>query len=751
MIASRLVTARAVWIVAAALGAGYAVPLYDPPSGPVSAGWTPLAAAFPEVPEAWIAGRLAALVGVALWLGMRLPLPVWQSGMGEEHEAERPPLLWLAVAVSLLHVASLPWAQALPAWGQAAYVLALFAPAALLGVGTRCAPCVGAQVAWRTVVGVCCAWLALRWLCGDPRRAADVVDMWRPFETLARMASKGGNYLIEAPGRQLPGVSSLPFFFEGLPLLQLFGWEPTLAWLQAVHTWMLFATVLLLASVIGALLSTESAVVAATAYLFSPFALLAQTTPIVMAIGPLYAAATVFVAFRVVRTRSAAWVALLGSVAGLAASNPSLVPFTGALLVAVGVAVWRAGQRPSLAVLVVATACFVAAIGPSLPTPTALRAMVELYSAPSWPWATVEASLNGQIAPLPADWAYAVGSPWAAPLGALLVPFAAARNGLRLHADALFEPWSAVLVAIGIVVALRARREALLLPLALWLALAPALVSNVDRPSVVRWFGGPVPFVLLVAWGFEALRLGLATARWRRIATVVTCIVIGTSGTLLFDGIWPRVLPQSAHGMALRAAGEGALPHWLTARTLRPERAWLGREIDPLRRHYRADWLRSFHPYSESILPIVAARPWPVAWLEDIEAAADPVCSNRNDPEVVVWSPALDDTAGVTARLCTVWPDAAVLRLFDVAGRSELRAAVRPGASWRPVSGRWSMFSCREAPREMPGSGGTQSFEIEDFAAQHGVEVAGVPHLVHRDVVGEVQVVPVDLAVEPPL
>jgi hypothetical protein len=86
--------------------------------------------------------------------------------------------------------------------------------------------------------------------------------MWRTFGYLTRFSQSGGNFLTDSMDPELPGVTAVPLFFQGLPLLHLLGMTPTLEWVQVAHAFWLALTALGVAVVARALFGAASAPVA---------------------------------------------------------------------------------------------------------------------------------------------------------------------------------------------------------------------------------------------------------------------------------------------------------------------------------------------------------------------------------------------------------------------------------------------------------------------------------------------------------
>jgi hypothetical protein len=67
-------------------------------------------------------------------------------------------------------------------------------------------------------------------------------------------------------------------------------------------------------------------------------------------------------------------------------------------------------------------------------------------------------------------------------------------------------------------------------------------------------------------------------------------------------------------------------------------------------------------------------------------------------PRVILWSPAVDHSAGMSGRLCDAWPDAALYTIVDEAGISRAYAASPRGERWTPAipPERWTVTPCAQ-------------------------------------------------------
>jgi hypothetical protein len=477
--------------------------------------------------------------------------------------------------------------------------------------------------------------------------------------------------------------------------------------MQVANAIWLAAGAAVTAAIAATLIGPEAAVIGAVAFLFSPFILMLQLTPTPSCLL-LVPGLVGILRVRVHRTGSPAALALLGSVAGIAAGMPMLVPILGLTLLLVARRIWK-GPRVSSLVVITALLSLTVALASSLPSPTAIRHMVAQYASGQIPLAVAEEAVNGQLAPTLEDWlggplpvgvplqqVLAQGLPvdrgWLlVPAGALLSPFAIPRWPLRQWGDTLFEPFSAALAAIGLLVCLRFAlrdRTSLCLLLFLAAALVPGFVSSYDRASIFRQLGAPSPVVLLAAVGFTSTLsiVPRAARRWTGLGTAVAVAIIGM---LIFDVINVRILGMSSLGLMVRSVDDADLGRVALLTSFRLDtRAG----VPPGRKHWELDWLRKYHPYIADIIRCVPARPIPLLEVERVADARD----RAPEHDVVFWSPAREETASVRAQLCDAWPGATVYTIVDVSGLSRVFAARLAGSDWQPAihRQRWTSQPC---------------------------------------------------------
>jgi hypothetical protein len=684
-------------LIGAALLLAYVLPLFAPPPAlpyePVTDASTLLERVFPGVPAWWMGGRLVALLlGAALVASaVRRPPTRGLLAPGDASPAPVPEAAAYraALVAAALHVAVVPWVSRLSEIGQLLYLGWLAVPALVLAAGMRRTRPPGAgPAAGRVPIGVLLVvalWsisrLAISW---HAPRAANGVDMWRNIATLQRMVEEGSNVLVGGIGPGLPGTNSVSFVMQGLPILRALDLTPTFGWLQVANVFWL-ATAGVCVGALAALMAGPGAAAVATAVLlFSPFLLSGPLATTPMFDGPLFAAVPLLALVRFLRSGSAATLALLAPAAGLAATRPALVPFVGVVLL---VAAWNLWTRPRLprAVIVTAFLSLLAAVLPSAPGPQTLREMASVYVATQGQYEILEETVMGQR---PTTSGARTGwletrppGPLDVPAGAALSPFATARSAMRLRGDVAYDPAGAALAAIGLLVCLRfAARDAgaALLPVLLLATLMTGFVSSGDRPSLMRTYGAMVPLALLAAVGFAGVRTALGAAGARRSLAPLAVAAVVVAGTALFDVVNPRILRWSSLALMTAAVHEPDLERTVLVHDMRTFATWL--QLREIATH-------------------VPPRPIPVVMLDELrdERGAPVPTAPRHD--VLFWSPAVEEVAGMSGLVCARWPAATRFTVTDPAGLSRVHAAHVAGAPWQPAlpAAQWQAGACAPA------------------------------------------------------
>jgi hypothetical protein len=611
-----------------------------------------------------------------------------------------------ALAAAIAHLACLPVLGNLSPSLKSAYLLWIFVPPGILLLGgalhrRHARDRVRRRAPWWWTVAVVGAWIPIRLVASwHAPLAADGVDMFRTLGGFVRLATTDTDFLGGSMGVtggagdvEVAGVNAVQLFFEGLPLLRLFSHSPCLWWMQVVNVVWIGVAGVAVGVLAQHLVAGFAAPVAAAAFLFSPFVLMAQMMPIPDVCMPL-AVLLVLLPVLVRRTGSPIALAAFGCVAGLTTMLPSLTPMTG---LAVAVVAWRWWTGPPLSrpALLTAIISFVAFSTPNLPAPEVLTAAYDWYVLKQWPMSVGEKALQGQVSPTEANWT-TVDPPGTLLLiiGTLLSPFATPRNSLRIGGDVLYEPFSAALGAVGFLVCLRgAGRDwtSRYLLASLAMGLVPGFASSYDRPSLTRVYGATVPLAILAAIGtrsiLDAARGG--AARWR--GAVAATLLIAASGLVVFDVVTPRILSASTFGLLMRSVDV----EWLdrVAMLTSNEPALNPPDVAERDRLWHADWLRRYHPYVDDLARCAPRRPVPIIPIEQ---------APRLDPyDVVFWHPALDQTIRITEReICRRWPDATLYTIWDRAGLSRVQAARIRGDEWQPTvpADQWETARC-DPPR----------------------------------------------------
>lgn len=699
-----------------ALGVGlalllvYALPVFVPPPGtwsvPAVPGTPVLERLFPHVPGWWIAVRLLALATGAALLAVTAGMPHRVPDRTTAADSGIPAwALRAALAAAIVHIACLPVLRQLPSFLESAYLLWVFVPPGILLLGRalhrRQARGAGRRrgVAWwwwgtLAVVG---AWVPIRLAASwHAPLAADCVDMFRTFGGLVRLATTDTPLLGGSMGAsggagdvELGVVNAVQLFFEGLPLLRLFSLSPCLWWTQVVNAVWLGVAGVAVGVLAQRLVGGFAAPVATAAYLFSPYVLMAQMTPIPDVCFPL---AVLLVLLPVLVRRSGSPIALVafGGVAGLSALLPSLTLMTG---FAMAVVAWRWWTGPLLSrpALLTAVLSFVALSTPSLPAPAAVTAAVDWYVLKQWPMSVGEKALQGQLSPTEAIWTN-VDPPGTLLLitGTLLSPFATPRNSLRMLGDVLYEPFSTALGAVGMLICLRGLRRdwtSRYLFACLLMALVPGFVSSYDRPSLLRVYGATVPLAVFAAIGLRGMLAAARSSAARRRGVVAATLLIAASGLVVFDVVNPRILSASTFGLLMRAVDVGGIDR--VAMLTSNEPALNPPDVAERDKLWHADWLRRYHPYVDDLARCAPRRPVPIIPIEQ---------APRLDPyDVVFWHPALDQTIRITEReVCRRWPEATLFTIWDRAHLSRVQAAQIRGEGWQPTlpAEQWETSRC---------------------------------------------------------
>jgi hypothetical protein len=673
-------TSRLCVLLALALWAGYALPLFAPPAtvcAPLVSGDAGLLArVLPGVPASWILSRLVCVLAAAgivaggawRWVPRRVPVHVGSV-----------PAIGVAVWVALVFAAALAatgvFAESLERGAQLAYIAGLFVPALVLVIAY---PPRRARVdAWSiAVLALAVAWAVARLvLAWNSPRSADAVDTLTGASMLEETENAGLNILTHGP---LVGASHLFLVFHGLGL-----YGPAGVLTRSLHTlqvlnvlWTAVAAVAL-GSIAARVIGRPAAPIAAAALLFSPLMLLGPLVSIPMYHGVLIAALLALLWMAIHAHRSPPAVAAFGALAGVGFGHPNTLLVT---VAACGAALWSACRRPRMPrpLIALGVLTWVAAVYPGLPAPSTLRSMQQSFTRGTRPWDALEPAVLGQLDPALSHAPVDEPPPRSLDLvvGTLLAPIAIPRTALRLWGDALFEPVGAALGLCGVLACLLAWRRSCLarvLLAALVIALLPGVVSSYDRVSLTRitLLGCALP--LFAALGFELIVRWTAVSARAAAAAAVAAIAIG--GMLLFDVVNPRILPASAFGIALEALGSSPTDDVAFLDYSEWEFAWLGRV--------------------RQIGAIIRPQPIRVVRYGGRESLAALTAADHV-PEIVFWTPGLERYRSIADHVCARWPRARVFTLRDRPGCSRVYAAVLNGRDWQPAlaADRWTAQPC---------------------------------------------------------
>jgi len=652
-------------------------------------------------------GRLAAVL-VGGWLlssgrkDGQLRLPPWRRAKTRVNATA----LRVAFAAALLHAGLLPFVRQLPYTMKSLYVIWIFVPTAILILGSLPPGWRGLnwKRRWRGAAGVVGvvlgAWAVLRLFASwHSPVAADSVDMFRTLGGLVRLATTGADFMTESMGVtegvgdiEVRGVNAVQLFFCGLPILRLLSHSPCAWWMQVASVFWISIAGLAVAALGVLLLGRRAPSVTLAAFLFSPFLLMVQIIPI-PTVGVCLAAWLAFLPIHFRKTGSPISLVLLGGIGGLTATLPSLTCLTGIAIAFVAWTLWQGQRVPPLAIAT-ATLSLIAMLVPNVPSQRAVLDAYEWYVAKNWPMAIGEAAVQGQVSPTIADW-MTVDPPGFLAIftGTILSPFVIPRQPIKLWGDTLYEPVSAALAAVGLMLTLRGARRgegsAWYLLALLATTMLPGFVSSYDRASLTRVYGSMMPVALLATLGWLHLMRLLPHRSARRWTAMATAVVIGGSGLIVFDIVNPRILAASSYGIFMRTVDAAVLDRTAFL-TFRGSVA-ASDENDDTHRHWEADWLLSYHPYVADLTRCAPRRPVPIIPVQDVQALGA--------RDLLFWNPALDQTVQMTEHhVCRRWPDAALFSISDRSGLSRLHGAQIGGAAWQPAapSDKWSQRRCGE-------------------------------------------------------
>lgn len=665
--------------------AAYSLPLFAPPAGVLLPGAPAnlLERLFPGVPAWWVGARLLAFFGGVALIALDLlrhegGLIASGSGATAVEQRASAALLTPALLVAVLMLAAAFFATSFTRFMQIAYVPALAVPALILSLGgLRRAggePRSGdVAFVWIGVIAV--VWLGLQAMqVFHSPLGARAVDTWIGWQHLEWAAQPETNLLTDG---FLPGVTAIHLLTLGGGIFGVEGVPLRFEWVQVAQMFWLAASGVGVGYVTSIIAGRGAAVFAGAAFLFAPFSWMPPSTPAAYCVGPLFALGAIAPLVAFWRSGSAAAWAATAAGAGVASLHPWTLPTSVLVLAFAG---WHAFRRhlPRRA-LAVGACVYIAALLPGLPRLLEMAGVSSWYGSGAWAWATLEASLLGQVSHIAAEMRNQVTAAGAfdIQLGSLLAPVAIPRQAIRLVGDTMFEPLTAMLAGLGVILCCReARRDARAVTLLALLAttIAPAFfMTTYDRPSLNRLAVLPVPIAILAGVGFAALRRRLVSPQHNFLATLVTAGAVIAGGTLLGSVINPRMLAGSWLSIAFEALGDTDQQGAVVLEPHSPQRTFT--------------WLQA--------RPIAANVPLsPVS----VVAYEGPWTLDHIAPRVLFWSPGHEEYQAVGAQLCERWPAARVDVLFDDARLARVFALVALAGDWRASlpPQRLESLSCRQ-------------------------------------------------------
>jgi len=644
---------------------------------------------FPGTPGEWVVGRLLCLLAAASCVVTRGAADLFTnpSPGTTEHpdDSSRQGRLRFAVGAAAFQLAAAPTIWWMSRDLQLLFVAWLAVPTLILidwhrlGIWLRRR---GGILA--SLLSISLVWIALRaGISWRSPRVADVLDDWRGMQLLELAFAPTFNLLID---RTMGGAgTSFHFFLQGAGWGEWFGIGPTFATVQISQ----FVYLAIAATMIGWIalrtLGLAAAIVACTAFLFSPFNLMVLLTPLPMFYGPLVNAGLVLLLLLVRYDGSLAAFAAFSFLAGVA------LTWHGSLLMAAAlfpIAIWTAWFHWRLPPAAFALAALSASTGmvSAIPDLIDMPVIAAGYSHSRAQWIGHELAGFGQIARLTSEYLLESASvhPIDIPLSAILTPFATPRTPMRLVGDVLFDPWATSLLACGLPLALVAAPKswaARVILLTLALGLAPLTFASTDRVSLNRFLAASVAVALLAGVGFAWLRQNIARSgrSKRHMALFVTAASVAccaASGIFVFDHANPRLLYSSWSTIAFEAIGDApATQHAVLLDHPKPLTFPQG---------YLADITRAVAP----------DRAYAVAF--DLTLDGDPLAGHE-DAQVYIWNPALEEELRVSEVLCSRWSkELRLYELYDAAHVSRAFAAAPRHSDWKPqlVPTRWSEQAC---------------------------------------------------------
>jgi len=499
---------------------------------------------------------------------------------------------------------------------------------------------------------------------------ANAVDTLGPFTVLERsIAQPELNLLI---GDVHSRVSGIFLVGQGVGLNAVFGEMPLMQVVQLCNLlWIGIGGTIV--AIFGArVFGIGTAPVLAAALLFAPYTVASTLFLAPMSLGIFLAPLLLLLLHRALAQRSSAALVGMGGLAGLQIMNPTLTLLVGLMF---GIALIATRLRPAvpLPASLAALIAFVAAALPGGPRAFQVGELASSYARGQSSWAMVEALYFGQVDPDRVKFAEDVepSAKLVAPLGSMLAPFAVPRTAMRIWGDTLFEPFSGILVAVGIAVCLRSRSLPSLCMLALLGAASlPSFASSYDRASLTRSAGLVAPVILLAGVGLAQVRQALIGRLPERWFTILATGLVMVSGWVLTQHVNPMILGRSATGIALDALIDSA-----------PEPALI---LVPAWWDAQGSQIFAGALSSQGVKTI--RYQGPATLLED----------DVRQARILFWSPALEEQRPAGKEICATWPGTRIFTIHDEAGLSFAFAANPADDNWTPQlpPGRWRGSSC---------------------------------------------------------
>jgi len=607
-----------------------------------------LARLFPGVPATWLVLRLIALAAGALAVA-------WATAPTQQAPRPRPPAPLSSLPSWLVAFAATCAALALLApWLPRALQLALLpmmvaVPATLAAIQTRAWQALArhrsAAAAAGCIIVLSCA--AHEMLASRSLMAMQAPDGDESYRCIQQAAQPRFNLLTDGCWA---GTTTMAGTLLGYGIVGTDAVPATLAIIRRTALVSYAVTAALLAFCAFRLSGAGAACIAAAAFLWSPMLLSVVQMPTLGNAVIVAAALAAVVSLQRSGSAAAAMVAVVLAGAMLAIPNMIVLAVLVLAMVARETMVRDAPPQPgAMRRMAAAAALFlVAAAAPGIGAIREMPQIARTYSSGAVSWAGLEALLQEQIPGRGRASFQSHDAPRSdLVIGTALAVVATPRAAIRHQGDVATEPVAAALALTALAcAATRAGAAARSMTLVLAAIMLPGILSNYDRPHLMRIWTLLQPLALLSALGWQRIEQSLAPRRRAAAAAIATGVVAASGGTLFYI-VNPTILARTASQIALEALGKSDRPVWTT--------------MEPT---------VFSHQLSPSPLHTAAASQVAERLAADARALA-------------VWSPADEDDHGVSALLCGRRPDLEIFVLHDPARLSSAFAAAAPSA-WQP-------------------------------------------------------------------